>query len=351
MNIGLLLNSHNRLNSQSEKYREILIENNIPHKIIDPDSDALFADLKDCSHLLFQHTQGDTDALIYDALFNIAQNVFQIRCYPNYITYWPYENKIKEYYLLKSKGFPVIDTRVLWNHQNAEKFLKETHYPIVGKLPRGAGSSNVIIIDSYRNGKKIIDQIFKKGVKPHKLRSRSNLASLSNAGIFKYFKSVLRSSLIHIGLLDDKTQYPEWQIQKDAIILQKYLPDNHFDTRITVIRDRAFGFRRFVREGDFRASGSGNFDIEHTKIDPRCLKIAFDVSENFEFDCMAFDFLFDENNEPRISEISYCFVDWIIQKCPGYWDKMLNWYEGHFWPQQCQLEDLLQMKLLHSNGC
>jgi len=350
MRIGLLLNSNDRLNSQSEKYKEILSQNKIPHKIIDPNSVNLFNELRDCTHLLFQHTQGDTDVLIYDAIFNIAHNVFNIRCYPNYETYWPYENKIKEYYLLKSRDFPVIDSHVFWNYQHAERFLRNTPYPVIAKLPKGAGSSNVIIIDTFKNGKKIIKQVYTKGVRPHKLKSRSNLASISNRGLYMHWKSLLRSHLINWGLIKDKTDYAEWQIQKDAIIFQEYLPNNSFDTRITVFKNKAFAFRRFVREGDFRASGSGKFDMDNTKIDSRCLKIAFNVSKTMKFDCMAYDFLFDKKNEPRISEISYCFVDWVVQKCPGYYDEDLNWHEGHFWPQQVQVEDFLQMKLIYEKG-
>jgi len=32
-----------------------------------------------------------------------------------------------------------------------------------------------------------------------------------------------------------------------------------------------------------------------------------------------------------------------VHQCTGYWDKDLNWHEGHFWPQFCQLQDLLNM--------
>ena len=342
MKIGLLLNSNNRLNSQSEKYKEILLQKNIPFVIIDPNSISFPGELEKCSHLLFQHTQGDTDMLIYDAIFNIAQNVYHIKCYPNYETFWPYENKIKEYYLLKSHNFPVIDSHVFWNHNHAVRFLQKTSFPLIAKLPKGAGSSNVILINSFREGMRITNQVFKKGVRPHRLKSKSNLASLSNVGIINYVKSMLKVKLIGLGIINDKTNHPEWQVQKDAILFQKYLPNNSFDTRITVIGKRAFAFRRFVRKDDFRASGSGNFNTEPEKIDPRCLEIAFNVSNKLNFNTMAYDFLFDEEEKPLISEISYCFVDWIVQSCPGYWDENLNWHGGHLWPQQCQLEDFLQ---------
>jgi len=187
--------------------------------------------------------------------------------------------------------------------------------------------------------------VFWDGVKPYRLKNKSNLASLSKVGIYKYGKAWLKSQLIGMGLLTDKKNYPEWQIQKDAVLFQKFLPDNNFDTRVTVIGNRAFAFRRFVRKDDFRASGSGNFDMDPDKIDIHCLGIALSISKELNFNTMAYDFIYDENKEPYINEISYCFEDRIVQSCPGFWDEKLTWHPGHIWPQQCQLEDFLESDL------
>jgi hypothetical protein len=56
---------------------------------------------------------------------------------------------------------------------------------------------------------------------------------------------------------------------------------------------------------------------------------------------MAFDFIYDGDHQPRIGEISYCFVDQIIYNCPGYWDRNMVWHDGHNWPQYYQLVDFL----------
>src|SRR5574340_29644 len=148
MRIGLLLNSDNKLCSYSETFMEIIIRNNLPFVLIDPNSDFLLDEIKTCSHLLFRHSQGDTDKLIYDSIFNIAQNTFHIKCWPNFETFWPYEDKIREFYLLKSHGFPIIDSHIFWNYSQAESFIEKARFPIVAKLPKGAGSSNVVIVNS-----------------------------------------------------------------------------------------------------------------------------------------------------------------------------------------------------------
>jgi hypothetical protein len=282
---------------------------------------------------------------MFESIFSIIQNTYKLNCLPNYETYWPYEDKIKEFYLLKSNGFPVIESRIFWNNNDAHNFLKETEFPIIVKLSKGASSSNVVLVNSVSEGEKIINQVFDKGVKSKGLKSKSSLFSLSKLGLRKYIRSLLKTSLIDVGMIRNKSEYPEWQIQKDAILFQKYLPNNLFDTRVTVIGNRAIAFRRFVRKNDFRASGSGNFDTNPEKIDLDCIKIALNVSKKLNFNTMAYDFIYDENQKPYIGEISYCFVDWVVESCPGFWDENLQFHNSRNWPQHYQLEDFLRIKL------
>lgn len=347
MKIGLLLNSDNRLfPNYSEKFRELLDKNAITYTLINPNSQTMLEDLANCTHLLFRHSQGDTDMMLYDSIFHIAKDIYNLKCSPDYETYWSYENKIKEYYLLKSSGFPVVETNIFWDYNSAYKFLQTSSYPLVVKMYKGAASSNVVKINSIGDGKKIIDRIFGKGVKLGKMPGGSNLTSISNLGMSKYIHTKTRSLLIALGILDRSNPYSEWQIQKDAILFQKFLPNNKFDTRVTIIGNRAFAFRRFVRSNDFRASGSGNLDLEPKEIDSRCISIALKVSKKLNFETMAYDFIYDENNVPQICEISYCFVDRVLRSCPGYWDDSLAWHEEQNWPQYYQLVDFLDVDSL-----
>lgn len=316
--------------------------------MIDPNSATLLEDLKSCTHLVFRHTQGDTDPKIYDVIFNIATKVYNIKCLPDYSTFWPYEDKTKEYYLLKSNGFPVVESRIFWNAGPALEYLRKADFPIIAKLPKGAGSTNVIKVSSSAEGIRIIKQVFRRGVKSGGLDSNTNLTSIRKKGLVGYSKRKLRKFLISLGLLTDHSRYPEWQIQKDALLFQRFLPGNTFDTRVTVIGKRALAFRRFVRENDFRASGSGKLSFETDKIDTRCVQIAFSVVKKLNFSTMAFDFIYDEKKNPWINEISYSFVDRFVGLCQGYWDDNLVWHEGSNWPQYYQLSDFLERDDLKS---
>jgi hypothetical protein len=56
---------------------------------------------------------------------------------------------------------------------------------------------------------------------------------------------------------------------------------------------------------------------------------------------LAFDFLRGSGGEYVIGEISYCYISGYIHECPGHWDEAMNWHEGHVWPEDAIIEDLL----------
>ena len=129
------------------------------------------------------------------------------------------------------------------------------------------------------------------------------------------------------------------------ILFQEFLAGNAFDTRVTVIGDRAFAFVRRNRPGDFRASGSGDIEHDPTLVDNECVRTAFSVSERIGAQSLAFDFLRGAESRPLIVEISYCYNPDAVHKCPGYWDPTMNWSEGHVWPEHAILDDLLRSQL------
>jgi hypothetical protein len=130
--------------------------------------------------------------------------------------------------------------------------------------------------------------------------------------------------------------------QQGYLYLQEFLCGNAFDTRITIIGDRAFGFMRINRSNDFRASGSGSLVYDPEKIDKRCVDIAFKVADRLGTQSLAFDFLFDSRHMPMIGEVSYCYMASAVHACDGHWDRQGAWHEGHLWPEEAILEDLLR---------
>ena len=96
-----------------------------------------------------------------------------------------------------------------------------------------------------------------------------------------------------------------------------------------------------VRKGDFKASGSGDMKFSKEEFDEKCIDIAFETNNKLKAQCLAYDFVFDSNNNPLIVEISFGFAVHAYDSCPGYWDKNLVWHKGQFNPQEWMIDDLL----------
>jgi hypothetical protein len=125
------------------------------------------------------------------------------------------------------------------------------------------------------------------------------------------------------------------------IYFQDFIPDNGFDTRLVIIGDRCFGFIRYNRKNDFRASGSGDIAYGKEFINEEMIKIAFNVATKLNSQSIAFDFLF-ENGVPKIVEISYCFVmGKFYDSCSFYLDRYLNLKYENIDPQKFMIEDFI----------
>ena len=130
--------------------------------------------------------------------------------------------------------------------------------------------------------------------------------------------------------------------ERGYIYFQDFIPNNQFDTRVTIIGNRAFAYTRNVRPDDFRASGSGDVVYDIQRIHPQCVLIAFEVTRKVGSQSMAFDFVLAANQQPMLVEVSYCYIPKLVYRCPGHWDDQLTWHQGHMWPQDAILIDLLE---------
>lgn len=336
MLVGIHMEPYGKFSEFLQLYEKILDFNGIEHIRLEASEPGFWEKVKKLDLFIFRWGVDDTSHQIADAIIPVIERDIGIKCLPDYITSWPYEDKIKEYYLLKQHGLPMVDTYIFWDKIVSLSWLETAKFPIVFKLKRGAGSKNVVLVRNKKQAKKIVNKMFGRGVFPRSIdRNKFNLLrEVRHIGgnILRKYRGEDVSSL--------------WQIHKNYVLFQKYLPNNKYDTRITVIGDRAFVFRRFNRDDDFRASGSGSIDYDAEKVEKRCIEIAFAVSKKMHFQTMAYDFLFTPDDEPQFSEISYTYLDIAIYNCPGYWDSNLNWHEGHFWPQYFQLMDALDLQNL-----
>ena len=282
-----------------------------------------------------------------------------------------YDNKIAQKKLLESINAPLVPTHIFFSKEKAVKWSNSIKYPIVFKLSTGAGSTNVKLVHSQSETIKLINKSFDKGHSPldrnslfkdriwHFKRDK-NLKS-----IFGLFKGLVR---LFVPTKFERLSGRE----KGYIYFQDFIPNNKYDIRIIIIGKkellykalikrnkieprplttnccvlnklllRRFALHRNIRKDDFRASGSGSIEYNKELFDPRCIEISFEISKKLNFSSMAYDYVFDDLNNPLLVEISYCFNKDVYYPCPGYWDEDLNWNKGTFKSQDFIITDII----------
>jgi hypothetical protein len=278
-------------------------------------------------------------------ILHVIEEGLGIPVFPNLRTAWHFDDKIAQAYLFKSLGLPHPETWTFWRREEALAWARSARYPVVAKMSCGAGSSNVRLIRDAREAGLHIRRMFSRGgVLPPPTYPRDTRPGR------RALDAVLRLGLRALsapGYVFASRPVPLprqfWWPQKDYALFQEFLPDNANDTRVTVVGNRAFAYRRMNRPDDFRASGSGNFDVAPEPIDPRCLGLAFSAAARLGAQSVAFDFLArGPAREPAVLEISYGYVSWMVESCPGHWDRELRWHPGRMWPEEAHVVDFLE---------
>lgn len=314
------------------RWTQILAEKGIevvPVNLMDPE---ILEIVKTCDGVMWHYRHLPQDKQAAAAVLNTIERQLGIPVWPNYETRWHFDEKVSQHYLLSAIDAPRVRSWVFWDEEDAKIFLKSATYPLVFKLSVGAGAANVIKVDNVEQACSLTSEMFKYGIFPYQMNEFK-----PNDGLLQMMK------FIGFFLLKRRIKLPSYySIQKDYVYFQEFVPNNEYDIRITVIGRRAFGFIRYNREGDFRASGSGKIDYSLERIPIKAVKIALEVSLTNGFQSMAYDFLLKSQDEPVISEISYGYVDKAVYECPGYWDDQLDWHEGHMWPEEAHIEDFIE---------
>ena len=265
-----------------------------------------------------------------------------LEVFPDHNSRWHYDEKLSQHYLLEALDLPRIKSWVFWDYDQAINFAQSATYPMVFKLSVGAASANVILVQNFLQAKQQIDKTFKQVYFPYSSHEFSFQYNLLKPA---YYKGVLKRALFSLAYIF-KNEYPPlpeyWLLQKNYAYFQEFCKDNPCDIRITVIGDRAWGFTRANRGGDFRASGSGKVDYDRGKIPLDAVKLAFETSKKIKAQSMAYDIMYDNSRRLVINEISYCYVFKAVYGANGYWDANLDWHEEKMYPQDAMVQDLIK---------
>jgi len=339
MRVGILFDPYDRFCKTLEKYERVLDFNGITHERLYPSQVDLLNRIRGLDLFIYRWVHIDDHHQIAECILPVVEEMMGVHCYPDRKTSWHYDDKIRQHYLMESHGFPMIKSWVFWDRGSALEWIEEAEFPLVFKLRGGAGSTNVMLVKSRQHARRLIKKMFSDGIHSGFLPGTGNVRWKD----FSLYKTVHRwgGNILRRMRREDASSF--WQRHKNYALFQRFVPNNAFDTRITVIGGRAFAFRRWNRDQDFRSSGSGRIDYDMSKIDPIFVRTALEVSAVLGFQSMAYDFLYDTDGSPVFCEVSYTYVDEAVWRCPGYWDRDLRWHEGHYWPHYFHLMDALKL--------
>jgi len=331
---------HDRKGSYSDRWIAYCQEHAIPYKVVNCLASDIIQQVADAAGLMWHWSHGDaSDQMVARQIIH-AVEAGGVLVFPSVATCWHFDDKIGQKYLLEAIGAPLVPTHVFYNLADALSWIEMAAFPKVFKLSKGAGSSNVRLVHNASDARRLAKRAMTKGFAP--------IAGYTQ-DVQKRFRSAhkrgdLLSALKRMPSVLAKIRQINHDMgnEKGYVYFQDFIPGNDFDTRITIIGDRAFGFTRNVRAGDFRASGSGDIKYDNKRINMACVQTAFEVARRTASQSIAFDFVFDEKRQPLILEVSYCYDPRAVYACQGHWDERLNWHPGQMWPQDAILTDLIE---------
>jgi glutathione synthase/RimK-type ligase-like ATP-grasp enzyme len=327
---------HHRENSFSERWINYCKSNNVDFKVVDCYSTKIVKEVKDCNALMWHfHHANPVDSLISKSiLFSIEQSGKVV--FPDFKTCWHFDDKLAQKYLLEAENIPVVPTHVFYDKKAAIDFVNEKELPLVFKLRKGAGSLNVRLIESKKSALKIIEKVFGDGLyvldKNQILKDKFNKLLQRDIDHKTFLKFLIKDYLFNKQIKGEENGY---------VYFQDFIRNNSSDVRVIVVGGKCFAIRRFNRNNDFRASGSGKIEyLNNSNIDRKLLKISFNISKKIGCQAMAYDFIY-RNDKPLLIEMSYGFSMKAYDACHGFWNSNLDWFQESFNPQYWMIEDLI----------
>ena len=337
MKIGI----HKKEGSFSDAWIRACEHFNLDYDFVDMYSDNIIENAKKYDAILWNWHHASPKDWLFARQILTSLNKAKIKVFPDIETCWHFDDKIGQKYLFEAIGAPAVESHVFYEENVATDWLSNVQLPVVFKLRSGAGATNVRLVRSQKEGRRLIKRMFGRGFPSVTLfvDMATSIRKKKKSG--QLLTKIFQSPSIIKNVLRAKRLLPR---QRGYVYFQDFIPDNKYDTRIVVIGNRAIGIRRYCRPNDFRASGSGEISYEKENIPIDCINIAFDTTRKMNSQCAAFDFVCNTEGHYLIVEVSYAFTPDTYYKCEGYWSPDGCWHDEPVKPEEWMIQDLLGLE-------
>jgi glutathione synthase/RimK-type ligase-like ATP-grasp enzyme len=316
LNVGLIKSDENidyigyiDRRSNWPKYERFLKNNRIRYSFFNPHKSNWQNEASKYNLIIWEsncapHMLAEARSKIY-----FLEKFMNVKCFPNYHELWSYEDKINASYIFKHFNLPAISTFVSFSHDEARSYIRSAIYPIVSKISTGSASVGVIKLKNKNKATKYVDKCF------------------SDRG--------------------KKTCWPYLR-QKNYVYFQEFVNDAKYDLRIIMVDNMIFGYYRYPKIGDFRASGSGI--TEKKELPEEAMKLAVITKEKMNITNLATDLLYSQSKQRYFIIETSIFIgidtceQLVINGVSGYYeynDNKFTFKEGKFWIQELALRSYL----------
>jgi glutathione synthase/RimK-type ligase-like ATP-grasp enzyme len=207
-----------------------------------------------------------------------------------------HENKKYLSYWLAIHSIPSPKTWVFYHRSEAIDFLSSANEEIlVGKFNIGASGKGVKVLRGRDAQLSYLESAFSAGL------SQNWGPNLAMGGWWSRLKKIIQDP----GRIKKRMKVYNMnrqEVQKGFVLLQEFILHD-FEWRIVRIGDSFFGHRK-IKQGD---KASGTKGIDYTAPDENLLEFVKELTDRFEFKCMAVDLFEDGRGGYLVNEMQCIF--------------------------------------------
>lgn len=309
----------------------------IEYKLVNCYKNNVIEEINGCDGLMWHFNHASSKDVLFAKQLLYSAECAGKKVFPNFNTAWHFDDKLGQKYLLEAVNAPMVPSYTFFDKKEALNWVNQSKFPKVFKLRKGAGAANVKKVQSKTEAIKIINKAFNRGFSTYNkwgsIKERVYKYRQGKSGLWNVAKGFLR--------LGKTTRFSRVSGREAGYVyFQDFIPGNDHDIRIIVIDGKAFGIKRMVRKGDFRASGSGHVLYGKEHFDTETVRLSLNLADEIESQCLAIDYVYHKG-KPMIVEISYGFIKEVYYQCEGYWDRNLEWHPGEFDAQGWMVDALV----------
>jgi glutathione synthase/RimK-type ligase-like ATP-grasp enzyme len=232
---------------------------------------------------------------LYDERIYILERVLGYQVFPSAEEIFIYENKRFFSFWLQANEIPHPKTDVFYDLGEADNFLVETNFPVVGKASLGASGSGVQILRDRNEAMQYAHETFQgKGA-----RQRTG-PNLGKGDLLKRgFHYIIHPEDIAKKLFIYKSR--SQSVQKGFVIFQQFIP-HEFEWRVVRIGDSFFAHKK-LKKGN-KASGSLLKGYENPPLE--ILNFVKEITDKHNFYSQAVD-IFESEQGYLVNEMQCIF--------------------------------------------